>query len=43
MKALLVRHMVSLVISCLNSRLESTGLYWREQLGIPPDYHGPFK
>lgn len=28
--------------SMLNSRLESTGLYWRRWHGLPDDYHGPF-
>lgn len=28
--------------SCLNSALESTGIFWRKKFGIPLDYHGPF-
>jgi hypothetical protein len=29
--------------SCLNSRLESTAIYWRNMFGIPLDYYGPFR
>lgn len=29
--------------SCLNSILEITGTFWRQKLGIPLDYLGPFK
>jgi hypothetical protein len=32
----------NLACSCLNSRLESTALFWRKKLGIPEDMHGPF-
>lgn len=32
----------TLVVSCLNSRLESTALYWRRRYGLPDDYYGPF-